>query len=73
MGYMDFRISPRSVTMVYPTEDIRAERQFLHWADSSPVQILLSYRAYFSRTATGDRLGMTTLAPAKIPCSRPVG
>ena len=33
-------------------------------AASSPVQILLSYNLYFSRTATGERFGITTFAPA---------
>ena len=28
------------------------------------VQILLSYNLYFSRTATGERFGITTFAPA---------
>jgi hypothetical protein len=45
-------------------EVIRRSRQLLHCADSSPVQILLSYNSYFFRTVTGDRFGITTFAPA---------
>lgn len=50
---------------------VRLERHLIHSAASSPVQILLSYKLYFSRTEVGDKLGITTLAPALIPSSRP--
>ena len=42
-------------------------------ADSAPREALLLYRLYFLRSSCGDKLGMTTLAPASIPCSRPSG
>ena len=41
------------------------------WADSAPEVSLLSYMAYLSRTDGGDKLGITTLAPARIPFKRP--
>ena len=71
--HQSFLISPLALTISYPMASIRLVRQERHWADSSPVQILLSYRRYFCRTRVGERLGITTLAPAKIPISLPFG
>ena len=68
-----YLMSPLSVTTSYPIDFIRSARQFLHCAASSPVQILSSYNSYFFRTDTGDKFGITTLAPDKIPFSRPFG
>ncbi len=65
--------SPLETTTSYPMPLILTCKQSLHWADSSPVQILLSYREYFFRTSVGERLGITTLAPARIPISRHCG
>ena len=42
-------------------------------ADSAPREALLLYKVYFFRSSCGDRLGMTTFAPANIPRSRPSG
>lgn len=42
-------------------------------ADSEPVESLLSYKMYLLLTSTGDRFGMTTFAPARIPFSLPSG
>ena len=66
-------MSPGSVTILYPIDAIRPLKHCLHCADSSPVQILLSYKAYFFLSETGDKLGITTLAPALIPISLPNG
>ena len=40
---------------------------------SAPKAALLSYKVYFSLCSLGERLGVTTLAPANIPFSRPSG
>ena len=42
-------------------------------AASAPREALLLYNAYFIRSSQGERLGITTLAPASIPRSRPSG
>ena len=42
-------------------------------ADSAPREALLLYKVYFFRSSCGDRLGMTTFAPANIPRYRPSG
>ena len=66
-------ISPRAVTIRQPTDATRRDRQPMHCAASSPVHSLPSYSAYFFRTPSGDRLGITTFAPACSPRSRPSG
>ena len=65
--------SPLSTGMSYPIFLILPCKQLLHSAASSPVQILLSYSSYFFLTLTGDRLGITTFAPASMPFSLPSG
>ena len=65
--------SPLSSTSSNPTDFTRFLRQTLHSAASSPVQILLSYSSYFLRSFTGDKLGITTFAPASSPFSLPFG
>lgn len=65
--------SPRSTTTSYPIPCILRIIQPQHSEASSPVQILLSYNRYFFLTPTGDRFGITTFAPARIPFSLPSG
>ena len=51
-----------------PTKIFFGENQ-----EDNLAKILLSYNAYFFLTLTGDKLGITTLAPARIPFSLPFG
>ena len=59
--------------MVYPIFSSCISNCFKPSAASLPKAALLLYKEYFSRTDEGDKFGITTLAPAKIPLSLPSG
>ena len=42
-------------------------------AASAPIDALLLYSEYLLLSCGGERLGITTFAPASIPLSRPSG
>ena len=59
--------------MTYPITFSRCSNRRSPSAASAPREALLSYKEYLLRCMTGERLGITTLAPANMPFSRPSG
>ena len=66
-----FFMSPRDAATEKPIAERLLFNSSRFCADSEPVESLLSYKLYLLLASSGDRLGITTFAPASMPLSLP--